>query len=149
MRVLELSRTRFSRLLGPSSKLNRDRRFLDELMTQGARQADEFLAALRFETAWRAGDDGALRPMLADDLELTSEPPFPRRGPVRGEEAHAFTRDHLLSKVRMDLSRAQHTADRVAWTVVAQYGDSTGPGRVEAEVRDGRLTRIHLGAPSA
>jgi NTE family protein len=145
VRVLELSRTRFSRLLGPSSKLNRDRRFLAELMAQGERQADEFLAALRFEAAWRAGDDGALR-MLADDLELTSEPPFPRRGPLSGAEARAFARDYLLSKVRMDLCRAQHTADRVAWTVVAEYGDSTGPGRVDAEVRNGRLARIRLGA---
>jgi NTE family protein len=145
VRILELSRTRFSRLLGPSSKLNRDRRFLEELMAQGAQQADEFFTALRFEAVWRAGDGAALLRMLADDLEITSEPPFPQRGPLHGAQARTFVCDYLLQNVRVDLTRAQHTADRVAWTVIARYADTTGPGRVEAEVRNGRVARIRLG----
>jgi NTE family protein len=147
VRVLELSRSRSSRLLGPSSKLNRDRRFLEELMAQGEQQADEFLAALRFESAWWARDDGALIQLLADDLELVSHPPFPPRGPLRGAEARAFIRDYLAAKVRMDLTRAQHTSDRAAWTVTAEYGGRTGPALVEAELRDGQVARIRLGAP--
>ena len=145
VRVLELSRTRLSRLLGPSSKLNRDRDFLEELISQGGQQADEFLTALRFEAAWRAGDGATLLQMLADDLEVVSEPPFPHQGPLFGAQALAFVCDYLLPNVRVDLTRAQHTSERVAWTVIARYADATGPGRVEAEIRDGRVSRILLG----
>jgi NTE family protein len=53
VRVLELSRPRFSRSLGPASKLNRDPRFLRELMAHGEARAEEFLVALAFEDAWR------------------------------------------------------------------------------------------------
>ena len=56
VRILEFSRPLSSRLLGPASKLNRDARFIRELMAQGEQQAEEFLAMLAFEQAWRAGD---------------------------------------------------------------------------------------------
>ena len=53
VRILEFSRPLSSRLLGPASKLNRDARFIRELMAQGEQQAEEFLAMLAFEQAWR------------------------------------------------------------------------------------------------
>ena len=49
VRVLEFARPPSSRLLGSTSKLNRDARFLRELMEQGEQQAEEFLATLAFE----------------------------------------------------------------------------------------------------
>jgi NTE family protein len=55
VRVIELSRSRFSRSLGTASKLNRDPRFIEDLMSHGEARAEEFLAALAFEEAWRAG----------------------------------------------------------------------------------------------
>src|SRR3712207_3743843 len=51
VRVIEMSRPRSSRWLGPASKVNRDSRFLRRLIVQGERQADSFLTALACEQA--------------------------------------------------------------------------------------------------
>src|SRR3712207_9445813 len=55
VRVIELSRSRFSRSLGTASKLNRDPRFIEDLMSHGEARAEEFLVALAFEEAWKIG----------------------------------------------------------------------------------------------
>ena len=72
VRVIELSRSRLSASLGPASKLNRDPAFIGELIEHGAERADEFLAALSFERAWRAGDADAVLAHFADDAELSA-----------------------------------------------------------------------------
>jgi NTE family protein len=141
VRVLELARPRLSRLLGPASKLNRDPGFLRELMDQGERQAEEFLAVLAFERAWRARDLDAILPLLAHDAELTSVAPFQVREPVRGEQVHGAVAD-LSRDVRMDLTRKQLTRDRAAWTVRLDGGVR---GRVEAEFDGRRLVRLRFG----
>jgi NTE family protein len=56
VRVIELSPSRLPRSLGVTSKLNRDPAFIRDLIAHGQAQADEFLTALSFEQAWRAGD---------------------------------------------------------------------------------------------
>ena len=76
VRVLEFARPPSTRLLGSTSKLNRDPRFLKELMTQGERQAEEFLATLGFESAWRAKDIEAVLGHLAPDVQLTAAGSF-------------------------------------------------------------------------
>nr|MBA2712029.1 patatin-like phospholipase family protein [Rubrobacteraceae bacterium] len=48
VRVIELSRSRFSRSLGTASKLNRDPHFIQDLISHGEVRAQEFLAALAF-----------------------------------------------------------------------------------------------------
>ena len=62
---------RLSRALGPASKLNRDPGFIRELIAHGEDRAAEFLAALAFEAAWRAGDADAVLACFADDAELS------------------------------------------------------------------------------
>ena len=142
VRVLELRRPGgLSRLLGPSSKLNRDPGFLRELMAQGERQAAEFLAVLAFERAWRAQDVDAISAVLAPDVELTSIAPFRVREGLRGEEVHAAVAD-LCRDVRLDLTREQLTHDRATWTVRLDGGVR---GRVEAELDGRRVTRLRLG----
>lgn len=144
VRVIELARSRSSRLLGPASKLNRDRGFIRDLIAQGRGQAEEFLTALAFEQLWRQRDVDAVRQFLADDVELTSFAPFPERGPVRGREVHEFV-ERLCREARMDLTRKQLAGDRVVWTVVrAADADAAAPGRAEAEFRDGRIVRLRL-----
>jgi NTE family protein len=56
VRLIELSRPRLSRSLGTASKLNRDPGFIRELIAHGEARAEEFLAALAFEGAWRRRD---------------------------------------------------------------------------------------------
>ncbi|HLZ36665.1 MAG TPA: patatin-like phospholipase family protein [Mycobacteriales bacterium] len=152
VRVIELARSRLSRLLGPASKLNRAPAFIAELIAQGERQAEEFLTALTFEQRWRRGDIDALLRSFADDVKLTSAAPFPQRGPLRGEQVREFVREDL-AQVRMDLTHKQLARDRVVWSVQTRTSgaDATAPaavsGRAEAEFRDGRLVRLRLDAP--
>ena len=57
-------------------------------MTQGERQAEEFLTALAFERAWRRVDTTALASCLADDAELISTDPFPHGPGPAGRQLH-------------------------------------------------------------
>lgn len=143
VRVLELRRPRQTRLLGPASKLNRDPRFLRELMDQGERQAEEFLAGLAFERAWRADDLDPVLRILAPDVELTSSPPFLTRELLRGSEVHAAVAD-LRRGARLDLTREQLTHDRATWTVRLD-GTTDVRGQVEVEFRDRRVVRLRFG----
>ena len=48
--------------MGTTSKLNRDPGFINELIDHGVARAEEFVAALAFEDAWRSRDvDDVLR----------------------------------------------------------------------------------------
>ena len=130
-------------MLGPASKLNRDPAFLRALMDQGERQAEEFLAVLAFERAWRARDTGALLRILAEDVELTTTAPFRERASQRGEQARTLVTD-LCPEVRIDLTREQLTQDGATWTV--RVGGATDRrGRIEATVERGRVVRLRLG----
>ena len=144
VRIIALPRQRSTRWLGPASKLNRDGRFLRDLMTEGERHADSFLTTLAFEQAWRRVDTTELMHCLSDDAELTSTNPFPVRGPVRGRQLHQVIRE-LASDVRMDLTRKQLTREKATWSVRVDEEGATRRGLISAEFQDNRITRVHLG----
>jgi len=147
VRVIEFDRPRSSKVLGPTSKLNRDRGFITELMRRGEQQAEQFLTALAFEGAWRRRDTDALAGFVADDAELRSLPPFPERGPLRGPTVRAAVRD-LSRDVRPDLTHKLISRDSAVWSVRLDGldGSAAGPrGRAEGVFRDGRLVRLLLG----
>jgi NTE family protein len=105
VRVIELSRSRFSRSLGTASKLNRDRRFIEDPMSHGEARAEEFLVALAFEAAWRSRDPDAVAGFFAEDAELVSSAPFPGSGSYKGRaRIRSFVTEYLAEKVRMDLT---------------------------------------------
>jgi NTE family protein len=148
VRLLELSRPRLSRSLGTASKLNRDPAFIGDLIAHGEARAEEFLAALAFEDAWRRRDPAAVLACFADDAELTSAPPFPDRGTLRGRrQLQRFVREHLTADLHVDPTRKQVARDRVAWTVRAYRDDPAErvQGRAEAEFRAGRITTLRVG----
>ncbi len=96
VRVIELSPSRLPRSLGVTSKLNRDPAFIRDLIAHGEGQAGEFLTALNFEQAWRAGDSSAIMSFFADDAEFASTQPFPDAPATRGaEHIESFLRQHL------------------------------------------------------
>jgi NTE family protein len=148
VRLIELSRPRLSRSLGTASKLNRDPAFIGELLAHGRARAEEFLAALAFERAWRRRDPDAVLDCFADDAELSSAPPFPDRGLVRGRQGiRRFVRDHLTTDLHVDPTRKQVAGHLVTWTVRAYRDDPAEPvqGRAEAELRDGKVVALRLG----
>ena len=143
VRILEFARPRSSQQLGPTSKLNRDARFIRELMALGEQQAEEFLAMLAFERAWRSGDVDAVLAVLAPDVELVSVAPFRPRDGLRGDHARAEVAE-LCTAVKLDLTRKQLTRERASWTV-RLGAEPDRSGRVDAEIADGRVTRLRLG----
>jgi NTE family protein len=133
VRVLEFARPPSTRLLGSTSKINRDARFLRALMEQGEQQAEEFLTTLAFESAWRGKDIEAVLGHLAPDVELTATGAFQ----VGGGDARTQVAD-LCRAAAMDLTRKQLTRDRAVWDVRVPEGR----GRIEAEIVDGKVTRL-------
>lgn len=133
MRLIELSRSRFLRSLGVASKLNRDPRFIQDLMEHGEDRASEFLAALAFEATWRSRDPDAVMGFFAEDAEIVSAAPFPEGGHYKGKaRILPFVAKHLAVNVRVDLTKKQAARNRVAWTVRRR--------------RDGKIKALRLGA---
>ena len=148
VRLLELTRPPRSRSLGTASKLNRDPAFIRELLAHGRARAEEFLAALAFERAWRDRDPAAVLGCFADDAELSSAPPFPDQAGLRGRQRIGrFVRQHLTTSLHLDPTRKQVAGDRVTWTVRAWRDDPAEgvQGRAEAELRDGKVVALRLG----
>jgi NTE family protein len=147
VRVLELSRTRFSRSLGTASKLNRDPAFLRDLMAHGEARAEEFLVALAFEDAWVRRDHEAVAAFFAADAELVAAAPFPAPGCYRGRDAiGAYVRDHFTDELAMDLTRKQVAGAGVTWSVRVR-GAEPAQGLAEAAFDGGRVTSLRLTAP--
>jgi NTE family protein len=149
VRVIELSRSRFSRFLGTASKLNRDPHFIRDLMSHGQARAEEFLAALAFENAWKSRDTAAIMGFFADDAQVFSSAPFANGGIHKGtREVRTFVADILARGVRVDPTRKQVARNGVAWTVRMPV-DAGSPGRqkgvVEAEFQGGSIIALHLG----
>ena len=148
VRMIEMAR------LGPSagsaSKLNRDPAFLDKLSAQGEARAGEFVNALLFERAWRAGDLDALTRHFADDCDVESAHPFKPFPRQRGAKAvQLFVDRYLAGAVQVDLTHKQVAAERVTWQVRSKAGDSVGGdrlvGQAEARFEAGKITGIRLG----
>ena len=150
VRVIELSRSRFSRSLGTASKLNRDPRFIEDLMSHGEARADEFLAALAFEDAWRNRDLEAVVSFFAEDAELVSSAPFPGNGPYNGKaRIRSFLTEYIAEEVSMDLTKKQVARNGVAWTIraaTAEEPTNRAEGVVEAQFRDGKIKALRLRA---
>jgi NTE family protein len=149
VRVIELARSRFSRSLGTASKLNRDPRFIEDLMFHGEARAEEFLAALAFEDAWRGRDAEAVADFFVEDAELVSSAPFPGRGVYKGRaRIRSFVTKCLAEEVRMDLTRKQVARNGVGWAVRMVTGDepaNRAEGRVEAQFLEGKIKALRLG----
>jgi NTE family protein len=147
VRVIELSRARLSGALGVVSKLNRDPSFITGLIAHGEERAEEFLAALAFERAWRAGDVEATLSFFSHEARLASEAPFPEREPITGAPAiRRFLRDHPTRDVTIDVTHKQIAGDRVTWSARWQPRASTERvrGEMTATFHDGQITNLTL-----
>lgn len=132
IRVLEKPRRELSRtLLGPASKLNRDWAFLRGLIDDGGRQADRFLAAIDFERAWRSEDLDAVLATLADDVEISTEAPFPvwSGGARPGrEELGRYVRELYDAHAAVDATRKQVAEETVSWRMRVRSAEPGAAG---------------------
>ena len=147
VRVIELSRSRLPRFLGTASKMNRDPGFIRDLISHGEDRAEEFLAALAFENAWRSRDSDAITSFFADDATIVSSAPFPGSGRYEGRaQIGSFAVKHLTKAVRADLTKKQVARNGVAWRVRALPGEKRFKGVIEAEFRGREIEFLRLGA---
>ena len=149
VRVIELSRTRLPRGLGAASKLNRDPRFIQDLMSHGEQQAEEFLAALTFERAWINGDASAVMDLFTEDAELVCAPPFSPAGSYRGPaRVRKFVREQLSRGFLIDLTHKHVAREKITWTIRARGDDPANSrhGYAEAEFRSGKVARLNIAA---
>ncbi len=150
VRVIELSRSRLSRFLGTASKLNRDPHFIRDLISHGEVRAEEFLAALAFEEAWKSRDPDAVMSFFAEDAMLTASGPFPKSGRYSGRtRIHPFVTEHLARDVRVDLTKKQIAQNGVAWKVWMPAGvepEDRVAGVAEAVFRGSEIEALRLGA---
>jgi NTE family protein len=150
VRVIELSRSRLSRSLGPASKLNRDPGFIRDLISHGEVRADEFLTALAFEEAWMSRDPDAVMAFFAEDATLTSSGPFPKSGSYSGRSRiRPFVTEHLARDVRVDLTKKQIAQNGVVWKVRTSTGvesEDRVAGVAEAILRGSEIESLRLGA---
>jgi NTE family protein len=148
VRIIELSRSRLPGRLGATSKLDRDPQFLGDLMSHGHQQAEEFLAALAFETAWREGNLDRIMELFASEATIVSEPPFLRQGKHHGVSAtRQFVDEQLSGTIRLDLTHKQVARERVTWALrLRQHGDVDSVGQAEAEFVAGKVTELRLGS---
>src|SRR5215217_6273092 len=118
-------------------------------MQHGEAQAEEFLAALAFEDAWKYRDADAVMGFFAEDAELVSSAPFLEAGSYKGrEQIQPFVAKHMAEEVRVDLTKKQVARNEVAWTVRALGGDEPANNRVdgvaEAEFRGRKIKALRL-----
>ncbi len=147
IRILEMNRPPASERLGYASKLNRDPRFLSSLIEQGADQAGEFLAALRFEQAWDAGDVDAVLGFFADGAVMRAAAPFRELATTRDRAVQReFLTRSLGSGVTIDHNRKQIVKQAHAkWRVRAVLAGRRVEGMAVADFSDGAVTRFSLG----
>jgi NTE family protein len=149
VRVIELSRSRLSRSLGPASKLNRDPGFIRDLISHGEVRADEFLTALAFEEAWMSRDPDSVMAFFAEDATLTSSGPFPKSGSYSGRSRiRPFVTEHLARDVRVDLTKKQIAQNGVVWKVRTSTGvesEDRVAGVAEAILRGSEIESLRLG----
>ncbi|ACV81226.1 patatin-like phospholipase family protein [Nakamurella multipartita] len=149
VRILEMNRPPSSERLGYASKLNRDPAFLRELIAQGEEQAGEFLAALRFENAWDAGELETVLDFFAPDALIASSSPFSELAPTRDPAARReYLTDRLAAGVTIDHNRKQIVKRNHAKWRIRSTDPSTGvkvEGTAAADFRDGKVVRFSLG----
>lgn len=146
---ITVRRIELSRRLDTASKLNRDPSFIRGLVAHGEERAEEFLAALAFEDAWRARDPDRVMGFFAEDATLSSSPPFPNRGQFEGRrEMRPFVLDLLSEDVRVDATKQQVAGDSVTWTVRASRGNPEvrSEGVANARFRGGKIKAFELGS---
>jgi hypothetical protein len=90
VRLIELSRSRFSRFPGTVSKLNRNPRFIKDLMSHCEARAEEFLTALGF---------------FAGDAQLVLSTPFSDGSVYRGKGGYMRSCKSAWVRMSLDLTK--------------------------------------------
>ena len=152
VRIIEKARSEKSRMLGATSKMNRDPAFLNGLIADGTATAGDFVTALAFEAAWRGGDPDAVWAFFADDCKITAEDPFPAMSPsMEPDTSRRFVIERLAGEIEIDMTRRQFASDQYLWRVrfTGQPDGDRRHGQAGARFQNGKITHFTLGPTAA
>lgn len=148
IRLMEMQRPRSAEWWGYSAKLNRDPRFIRELIALGRSQATELLAAIDFEAAWQARDAHTILDHVAQGASIHVDLPGVRIPPTDDHDTVAdFFTHQLFDLVSIDLTRKRIHRAMVTWEVRPRGPDALARAAAEARLRDGLITEFRLSMP--
>ncbi len=144
-RPIAIRRIEMSGPLDSASKLDRSPRFIRRLMGQGEDKAGEFLTAISFEDAWKAGDAYAVMAFFAEDTEVRSAPALPGHASYNGRsQVERLVREHLSGDLLVNSRKQQVAGERVTWAVEAiSYGAGEPvEGSAEVVFQNGKIKSL-------
>ncbi|WP_432559022.1 patatin-like phospholipase family protein [Granulicoccus sp. GXG6511] len=145
IRLLEMQRPPSSVRWSHNSKLDRDPRFIRELIELGREQAEDFLAATRFEAAWQARDADQMLEHVAHDCTVSVDLPGWQQKQTRDADVvERFFTVELPSRVTIDLTRKRSYRRSVIWDVRVPGPDAFGRGTAEVTIQDGLIIDFKL-----
>lgn len=145
IRLLEMHRPSGSGRWSQSSKLDRDPRFIRELIDLGRQQAGDFFAAIAFEHAWQARDGERMLDQVAADATISIDlPGWQQPHTADPDLVEAFFTSELPGQVTIDLTRKRTYRQVATWEVRVPGPDAFGRATAEAVVEDGLITDFKL-----
>ncbi|MDO5500218.1 MAG: patatin-like phospholipase family protein [Propionibacteriaceae bacterium] len=144
IRLLEMQRPPSDVRWSRNSKLNRDPRFIRELINLGKDQASDFLAAIAFEHAWQSRDGDHMLDHVAQGARICVNLPDWQLPLTRDPDAvERFFTEELPRRVAIDLTRKRVYRTAVTWEVRPDQ-DVFARGLAEVTFRDGLITHFAL-----
>ena len=145
IRLLEMQQPPGKMRWSHNSKLDRDPRFIRELIDLGHNQASNFLAAISFESAWQTRDPDAILDHVALGVTVSVELPGWRQTVTSDPEiAERFFTVDLPERVTLDLTRKRTYRRAVTWEVRVPGPDMFGNATADVTFRDGLITDFTL-----
>lgn len=145
IRLLEMRRPPSAVRWSHNSKLDRDPRFIRELIDLGREQAADFLAAISFENAWQARDGDRMLEHVAQHAAVSVDlPGWQQARTENAEVVERFFVADLPGQVTIDLTRKRVYRRTVTWEVRVPGPDAFGRATAEVSIQDGLITDFRL-----
>lgn len=149
IRLMEMHRPPSALRWNATSKLNRDPRFIRELITLGTEQAEDFLASIDLERHWQRGDGDAMLDHVARGATISVDLPGTQIAPTDDpDDVQNFFTHQLHELVSLNLTRKRVFRDAVTWELRVHGPDHLATANAEAWFRDGLVTRFRLAPPT-
>lgn len=145
IRLLEMQRPPSSVRWSHKSKLDRDPRFIRELINLGKEQASDFLTAIEFEQRWQARDGDGMLDYVAQGARVSAAlPTWHVASTDDPDVVEQFFTSDLPANAAIDLTRKRAYREHVTWEIRQPGVEAYARGLAEVTFRDGLITHFRL-----
>ncbi len=149
IRLMEMQRPPSALRWNATSKLNRDPRFIRELITLGTQQAEDFLASIELERHWQRGDGDSMLDHVARGATISVDLPGVQIEATDDPKAvQDFFTHRLHELVSLNLTRKRVFRNAVSWELRVHGPDQLATAAAEAWFQEGLVTRFRLALPT-